>query len=164
MLCTDWSKPGCPALIFARSNIAKVAAPMSFNQKKRKLQGFPALNYGHKFLKEGLDLDPLAYRLESLSYTCLISLVCSTCRGAFPPQVSLLHMSLLCCAMHLLLPAPRPGCCPLTGLGHGSAALYRAESVPSMGGDTTASILSLLVQPLGQRDSHSQEGSGAQAL
>lgn len=65
MQSTDRSKPGCPALIFARSNIAKLAAPMSFNHKKRKLQGFPALNYRHKFLEEGLDLVPLAYRLES---------------------------------------------------------------------------------------------------
>lgn len=47
---------------------------MSFNQKNRKFQGFPALNYGHKLLEEGLDLVPLAYRLESLSYKCLISL------------------------------------------------------------------------------------------
>lgn len=93
---------------------------MSFNQKNRKFQGFPALNYGHKFLEEGLDLVPLAYRLESLSYKCLISL-----QRCISYQVSLLHAILLCSA-YLPLPTTkvrlrssyRPGmlfCCSAQG-------------------------------------------------
>jgi len=90
---------------------------MSFNQKKRKLQGFPALNYGHNILEQGLDLVLLEHRLESLSYKCFISLARPICRGAFPTQVPLLHTTPLCDAT-CLLPSSEPGtlfCCSARG-------------------------------------------------
>lgn len=121
---------------------------MSFKEKKRKLQGFPALNYEHRLLEGVLDLVPLAYRLESLSYKCsnLTSTShlqrCISCSG-----ITMAHdsPSVSCPTLRLAVLLDRPG--TLLSMGQ-----------PTMGRETAVSILFLPVQRPVLWDSYCHEG------